>query len=176
MRLINPIILVFSVAILSCSRMSEDELFQAAQASYDQENFKQAAEQYEELVDRFPQGKHAEESLFLVANMYGEKMENYRLTIATHRKSRALYPQGEKAAASLFLIGFIYNNQLHDLDSARMAYLQFLSEYPQDAMAPSAKFELENLGKNPEELFKSRVAEKEEPAKSKGSKPVKKKK
>ena len=52
----------------------------------------------------------------------------------------------------MFLIGYVYHNELRMLDSAKVAYERFLSEYPNHEMAISAQFELNTLGKPPEEL------------------------
>jgi hypothetical protein len=58
----------------------------------------------------------------------------------------------------MFLIGYLYNNELHHLDSAAAAYRRFLEKYPNHEMALSAQFELDNLGKSPEELLPQQVA------------------
>jgi predicted TPR repeat methyltransferase len=51
------------------------------------------------------------------------------------------------------MVGYLYNNQLGMTDSAEAAYRKFLSLYPQNELATSAQFELETLGKDPQELL-----------------------
>lgn len=152
------ITLFIPLIVISCSRVNEDELFQAAQTAYQQKKFQEAIQKYEELVDRFPQGKRAEMALLTLATIYNDDLQDYRKAISTYSKLRELFPNGQKAPMALFLIGFIYNNQLQQYDSARVAYEEFLAKYPNHEMTASAKFELDNLGKNPEELIKPEVA------------------
>ena len=150
--------LFIPLILISCSRVSEDALHQMAQTAFQEQRFQEAAQHFEHLVTQFPQGMHTEESLFLLANIYYENLQDNRKAISAHQRLRSLFPNGEKAPAALFLIGFIYNNQLHLYDSAKIAYEEFLIKYPNHDMAASAKFEVENLGKNPDELFKAKTA------------------
>ena len=53
----------------------------------------------------------------------------------------------------MFLTAYIYHNELNDLGNAKTAYEAFLAKFPDHEMAQSAKFELQNLGKKPEELL-----------------------
>lgn len=169
MRLsILHLIVVLSLFIGSCSGASEDELFQLAQTEAEQQNYLAAVQHLEQLIDRFPQGEHAEEALFLLGNIYNDNLQKPRQAIAVYRRLHAVFPRGEKSPKALFLIGFIYNNVLHQYDSARIAYEQFLREYPQHEMAESAKFEIDNLGTPPDELFRTKVAEQEKPKETPG--------
>jgi len=147
----------------ACGGVSEEDLFQMAQSEVEQQNYLAATQHLEQLIDRFPKGKRAEESLFLLGNIYNDNLQKPRQAIAMYRRLHEMFPRGEKAPGALFLVGFIYNNVLHQYDSARIAYEQFLREYPQHEMAESAKFEIDNLGKPPEELFRTKVAEQEQP-------------
>jgi outer membrane protein assembly factor BamD (BamD/ComL family) len=63
------------------------------------------------------------------------------------------YPAGKQTPLAMFLIGYLYNNELHDIDSAASAYRRFLERYPDSEMATSARFELNTLGKSPEEAL-----------------------
>ena len=152
---------VFVFIISSCSRLSEDELFERAETAHQQKNVQEAMEKLQELLERFPKGKHAETAQFLIARMYNDDLHDYQKAIAAYHKYRDLFPVSVRASTALFSIGFIYNNDLHQYDSAKTSYEQFLALYPKHEMAPSARFELETLGKNPEELFKPKVAVKE---------------
>lgn len=152
-----------SLLLGSCSGLSEDELFQMAQTAVEQRNYLEAVQHLEQLIEKFPQGKHTEEALFLLGNIYNKNLENPRQAIAMYRRLHEAFPQGQKTPGALFLIGFIYNNVLHQYDSARIAYEQFLREFPHHEMAESATFEIENLGKAPDELFRTKVAQQEKP-------------
>jgi outer membrane protein assembly factor BamD (BamD/ComL family) len=178
MRSINCSFLIITFLIVSCSRMSENELYQTAQTAVDQKNYLEAVQHLEELIDRFPNGKHTEESLFLLGTIYNDNLQKPRMAIETYRRLHMTFPNGEKTPGAMFLVGFIYNNVLHNYDSARIAYEQFLQEYPQHEMVTSAEFEIANLGKSPDELFRTRISEEEHPKtstdkKSKTSSPKK---
>ncbi len=60
-------------------------------------------------------------------------------------------------AESLFFIGYIYANELKDkpdgLKIAEKYYKTLLKEFPDHELATSAKVELDNLGKSPEEII-----------------------
>ena len=55
------------------------------------------------------------------------------------------------------MAGFILANDIKDYPAAREVYNKFLSEYPEGELAFSAKAELENLGKDPEEILKEKI-------------------
>jgi TolA-binding protein len=52
------------------------------------------------------------------------------------------------------MLGFIYANELNNYEKAKIYYQKFLERYPNSELAISAKFELENLGRKPEEIIK----------------------
>lgn len=160
-----------SLALLSCSRLSEEELHRLALEAFKQERYAEAAQHLEQLAEHFPQGQRTEESLFLLGNIYNDNLQNPRLAISTYRRLHTMFPKGEKAPGALFLVGFIYNNVLQNYDSARIVYEQFLAEFPHHEMAASAKFELDHLGKSPDELFPPQVAEEQRPKEQKAKQP-----
>ena len=55
---------------------------------------------------------------------------------------------------SLFMIGYLSANQLGDNTKAKRIYNEFLEKYPDDELVSSVKFELQNIGKRPEEIIK----------------------
>jgi len=62
------------------------------------------------------------------------------------------YPTGEYAAKALFMIGFINANYLMNYEKARKYYNEFLEKYPNDDLADDARYEINNLGKDINEL------------------------
>ncbi|MCK5572158.1 MAG: tetratricopeptide repeat protein [Bacteroidetes bacterium] len=116
------------------------------------EVFSEAVETYTTLMDEYSSSEYSEAALFRLATIYNNHTREFRKAVDAFSMYIRSYPEGEKSAVSVFMIGYIYNNELGMLDSARAAYEQFLSQYPDHEMAMSAKFELENLGRSPEEL------------------------
>ncbi|KAA3617824.1 MAG: outer membrane protein assembly factor BamD [Calditrichaeota bacterium] len=62
------------------------------------------------------------------------------------------YQQGKHHSESLFMLGFIYANDLKNLDEAKKYYTEFVTKYPKHDLADDAKYEIETLGKDINEL------------------------
>ncbi|MCX6638955.1 MAG: hypothetical protein NTW14_00520 [bacterium] len=96
-----------------------------------------------------PKGPAAEE-IFAAAKKYqGEAKTDSALI--KYEELVKLYPKDKFAAQSQFMVGFICANEKKDLPRAEKAYRAFLAKYSNTAdsgMVASAKWELENLGKD----------------------------
>ena len=89
-------------------------------------------------------------SIFFHDNAYCQRNTTIRYpNKQTHYNSTFRY---KNAASSLFMQGFIYHNSLSDLQMAEKLYLKFLDEYPDHELALSVRWELDNLGKNIDEI------------------------
>ncbi|MFZ0390745.1 MAG: outer membrane protein assembly factor BamD [Calditrichia bacterium] len=62
------------------------------------------------------------------------------------------YPNGVYSSKSLFMVAFINANYIQNYEKAKEYYSKFLQKYPNHELASSAKYELENLGKNPDDM------------------------
>jgi outer membrane protein assembly factor BamD (BamD/ComL family) len=169
-----------------CSRMTPEELW--AQAAQAEENarktldtartaldkkvlFAPALESYGQLIDDYSNQPQAEEALIRRAAIRGNDTREIELAIQDYKLYAARYPEGKRAPLAMFLVGYMYNNELNNTDSAAAAYKRFLEKFPDNEMASSAQFELNTLGKAPEQLLPA-----EEPvAPSKPAKVAKKK-
>lgn len=78
--------------------------------------------------------------------------ENWEEAEANFQKILDKFPQGEHTAKAMFMIGFINANYTNNLDKAKDYYTRFLEKYPDHDLADDAKYEIENLGKNIEDL------------------------
>ena len=79
---------------------------------------------------------------------YAAAVMKYEQLVAKHSKS-SFAPQAQ------FMIGFIYANELDELDKAKVAYEVFLENYASKSdsgMVASARWELDNLGKDIDEI------------------------
>ncbi len=65
------------------------------------------------------------------------------------------FPESDAAAQALFLSAFTLDNDLKRLEEARERYEAFLERYPQNEFSDDARFLLENLGKDEEEIIRS---------------------
>jgi outer membrane protein assembly factor BamD (BamD/ComL family) len=155
------IIMVALIALVSCSRKNDNELYNEGKLAEEKKDFQSASQLYNEAVERFQTTAYAESSLLRLSFMYNNDLKDARKAIQSYQKFCALFPNSKHAPTMLFLSGFIYNNELHLLDSAKIAYETFLQKYPDNDLASSARFELETLGKDPGQSFAPQIAEEE---------------
>lgn len=116
------------------------------------EDFIKTSEELAALVQKNNPDQYVD--LLLKAAGVAKTIEAADKAIALYANILANAPQHPKAATAQFMTGFIYANDLGDLEKAKTAYETFLQKHPNDELAESAKMELENLGKSPEELIK----------------------
>ncbi len=76
---------------------------------------------------------------------YEQALQNFKLLVEK-------YPQGKKAAEASFMLGFINANDLKNYDEARKYYTEFIKKYPDHDLADDAQYELDNLGKDINDL------------------------
>lgn len=62
------------------------------------------------------------------------------------------YPDSPKCAQARFMIGFIYADQMKDFPKAREAFQDMIDHHPQDELTASAKWMIDNMEKNLEDL------------------------
>jgi outer membrane assembly lipoprotein YfiO len=172
MRL-SVIILLILLSINGCANKSDSQLYTEGKEAEARKDFLSAAESYEEVVERFKTGAYAESSLSRLAYMYNNDIKDKQKALEAYKKFYRTFPSSSQAPTMLFLSAFIYNNEFNNepamLDSARREYELFLEKYPEHELASSAKFELENLGKSPDELIMKQppTAEKDKKAPAK---------
>jgi len=84
-----------------------------------------------------------EEELFTVAQQTADPMERLGL----YAELVATYPEGEHADEAQFMIGFIQSEELKNHAAAKNAFERLLEKYPQSELIDSAKWMIENMGK-----------------------------
>ena len=88
---------------------------------------------------------------------YSKAQENYtnqkfELAVENFKSIAENYADGVRHAESLFMLGFINANDIKDFDEAKKYYTIFVEKYPQHELADDAQYELENLGKDINDL------------------------
>jgi len=94
--------------------------------------------------------KPSEDQLFGDARKLQEEGK-YAEAVTGYEKLIQVHPKGKNAPQAQFMIGFICANELKDLTKAEKAYKAFLEKYAaksDSGMVASARWELENLGKD----------------------------
>jgi len=112
---------------------------------------------YRKLVETYPHDPLAADAQFLIATVEQNHLRNPEAAVASYKKFAAMFPDAPKAPLAMFLVAYVYNNEIGNIDSARTWYTRFLAQYPTHDMATSAQFELQNLGKSPDEVLSSQT-------------------
>lgn len=78
-------------------------------------------------------------------NNYQDAIKNFDLLVKN-------YPNGKRSAEASFMLGFINANDLENYTDAEKYYKSFIQKFPNHDLADDAQYELENLGKDINEL------------------------
>jgi TolA-binding protein len=154
--------LFFSIVIFAfvgCSKPGAEEMFNKAVDAQKSDQYDAAIASFEELIKAYPDSSQSPKALYAIGAIYQNDKHSYHEAIQSFRRLVEKYPNHATASNASFLIGFIYNNDIKNIDSARIAYEDFLQRYPADHLVDPVKFELSNLGKDPEEILKARTLE-----------------
>jgi len=154
-------LIILSIVLISCGKTSDQDYFDQAVKSVEENKITEAVQNLETLLKEYPDTKLAPKALIQLATLYQNKMvpnvhfkESYGKSLELFKNIYEKYPQSEEAPKALFMSGFIYANDLMKFDQATKAYKLFLEIYPNDPLAVSAKEELDNMGIPPEEILK----------------------
>jgi TolA-binding protein len=153
--IVPSLILALGLALVlaSCSGRNARSLYDEARASEDSGKFADAADKYDRVAREYPTEAVAETSLYKLVTIRSNTPGDKAPAVEAQRRFLEAYPQSGWAPKVTFMLAFNYNNELAQYDSAKKYYELFLAKYPGDELAPSAKFELETIGKGPEELL-----------------------
>ncbi len=143
----------------SCSRKSAEQLYNDGVKAENEKQYPVAIESYKELIDRYEQSSLADSAMYRLALVYNNDLHETEHAVQTYKLYCQKYSSNPRAATALFLAAFLMNNDLHQTDSARVTYERFLQLYPNHQLAQSAKFELMNLGKDPDQFVPQTTAE-----------------
>ena len=147
------IIIIGSLIFHGCDISSSPEkLFTKANVERSQSNFKKAAKILRNLVNSDADEEILVKSNLLLAEIFYHDLKDFNQAIQEYDNFCKAFPNHKNAASSLFMQGFIYHNSLSDLQMAEKLYLKFLDEYPDHELALSVRWELDNLGKNIDEM------------------------
>ncbi|MGA7160149.1 MAG: tetratricopeptide repeat protein [Bacteroidota bacterium] len=138
--------------LIGCAKMSEEELWQKVEQSQASANVDSTILMCQTILTNYPEGKNAPAALFMLGQAYNSK-HDFHAAVNYYGAFVKKYPDLNSTPLAMFFIGFIYNNNLQMFDSARLAYQDFIAKFPNHSLAASAKFELDNIGKTPDEII-----------------------
>jgi outer membrane assembly lipoprotein YfiO len=154
--------ILFLILLTACGTKSENELFDEAQKNIEQENYSDALANFKMIVEKYPNGEYTGSAILEIGKLYHGKVvqnvtetESMKKAVEYYKQVFEKYPEHKDAKQALFMAGFILANDIKDYDQAREIYNKFIEKYPDSELAFSAKSELENLGKDPEEILQS---------------------
>lgn len=95
--------------------------------------------------------KKTEDEYFKLAyEQYNQ--EKYQESIDNFKKIIEYYPDGENAPKAIFMIGFINANNTENFEEAKQYYTLFIETYPDHDLSDDAKYELNTLGQDINDL------------------------
>ena len=145
--------LIVLLMLYGCDMSSSPEkLFSKANIERSQNNYKKATKILKNLVNSNAGEEILVKSNLLLAEIFYHDLKDFNQAIQEYDNFCKAFPDHKNAASSLFMQGFIYHNSLSDLQMAEKLYLKFLDEYPDHELSLSVRWELDNLGKNIDEM------------------------
>ncbi len=134
----------------------QEELHAISLAGADEQQLRQVSkklqEKITEYIERFPDDEMVPDLLFYRANVEAELLQSYEEAIDSLQKLLTIFPDHEHSERSLFLIGYTYSEKMEDFESAGHIYRRFQEMYPDSELISIVEFQLENMGKRPEDF------------------------
>lgn len=107
---------------------------------------------YSLYENQYPEDSLTPELMFRKASLF-KSLGKANEAIEVLTKIEKNYPNYLNMDVCLFLLGDIYENMLQDTAQARKYYQNLITKFPKSTLSDDASVILQNLGKNPEELF-----------------------
>ncbi|MFC1481851.1 tol-pal system YbgF family protein [Candidatus Neomarinimicrobiota bacterium] len=129
-----------------------EEAWKIADSEVRSQRYEKAIQSYENLIAKYPDSPLASRSMFQLGAIYMNNTSQYDLSVKSYSRVMENYPDSPDAVKALFMAGFVSATYLGAYDQAEGYYRQFLEKFPNHELVPAAEFELENLGKDVEEI------------------------
>lgn len=154
MHLINRIFWsAIILGLVACGGpKTAEEAWKVADSEVRSQRYEKAIESYENLIAKYPDNPLASKSMFQLGAIYMNNTNQYANSVASYVRVIENYSESPDAVKALFMAGFVSATYLKDFDKAETFYSQFLEKYPNHELIPAAEFELENLGKEIEDI------------------------
>ncbi len=154
----NAMLIVLSLLlVVSCKRLTDEDLWNNGVDAQKMNKLDDALKNYQQILDDYPGSTRVPDALFAIAGICQDQRRDLPRAIRCYERIVKEYPAHPTASNAQFMIGYIYNNDLKNLDSAKAAYETFLRVFPDNPMASSARFELDNLGKDANQILESQA-------------------
>jgi TolA-binding protein len=154
------ILFFITLAFIGCSK-SDQGVWDEAVKFHKEGKINEAINSYEQIFNEHPKSPLAPKALFEIGKLYQSRavknmkpVDELNKAVEYYGKIFNEFPTSEEAPKALFMKGFIQSEDLRDYAAAKGTFQNFIEKYPNNEMVPSAKVELENMGKTPEEILK----------------------
>lgn len=129
-----------------------EELWASSEQSLKARKYKRAIKSLESLVTAYPDHVLTPRAKLQIGDIYMNSMNDIEQSLEAYGEAAENHPNTEEGAKALFMVGFVNANHLEDLEAAQNAYQDFLYRYPSHELIPSVMFELQNLGREIDEI------------------------
>lgn len=143
------------ILMAGCAKESPDDLLAAGKSLVHEQKYSEAIEKLRTLVEEYPEAEEAAEGQYMLGDTYISFNKNFSQALNEYDIVVRNYPDTRFAINAQFMIGYVLANFVRDYDKARQEYERFLELYGTEAdsgLVQSVKFELENLGKDLNEI------------------------
>ncbi len=151
------ILSIFCLMLISCERKkTAEEYYTQSELDRNSKNINSSLENLENVIYYYPDHSLAPKAQYLIGDIYMNDLRDFEAAVSAYKLVLEHYQTSEDSPKAQFMIGYIYANpqfgKIQDLDMARSTYEKFLEKYPNHELAPSVRFEMENLGKDINEI------------------------
>ena len=123
--------------------LSDEELYARSKQSFDKGEYETARKGFQDLLDKFPKSKNADNAQFWIGEIYYRE-KWFEKAILEYQKVIENYPQGNKVPGSLLKQGFAFLN-IGDETNARLILRELMNKYPESNEAKVAGKKLDEL-------------------------------
>lgn len=130
-------------------------MLEQAQSLIDRSQYADAIKALRKLVNTFPRDSTSAQAQYLLGDTFMAYAKDFDQSVKEYRRVVSQYPQSRFAVNAQFMIGYIFANFISDYELARTEYERFLELYSDRAdsnLIESVQFELQNLGKDLNEV------------------------
>lgn len=140
---------IISLMIIGCEgTKTAEEYFTVAEVERNAKNIKVSLENLDNLIKHYPEHALAPQAQYLLGDIYMNDLRDFQNAITSYNKVLENFAGSAHEAQAQFMVGYVQANILSDFEQAKVTYEIFLEKFPDHELAPSVQFEIENLGKD----------------------------
>lgn len=146
--------------VYACQSPKEKSLktirdLEAGDSAFSDELIQKLKVAYVDFADKYPDDQQSAEFLFKAAQK-GIYLDQPKESVEFLDKLVKNYPASPMVEEAMFLSAYTLENNIQDYPAAKSRYELFLSKYPKGELADDAKFSMEHMGQNADELLEDK--------------------